>query len=140
MKEQTKFYIKYLDKQPVLIYSQNLNVPQGEDPVVAKLISTYKDHVKPLLENCSITNLSLHLPESYTRSSLEENCFSTIDEKDTSLRVGLPLDLLKDIGSDDKKPLIIKSKLDEIKGHGTNPLIIKSKNDAGQGIFSKILY
>jgi hypothetical protein len=113
--ENKEFYIKYLSNNPVLVETHADSSRKRRDfplVTVAHLVSAYKDLVKPLLENFSIASLSLHLPESLTRSSLEENCFSTVDENDTSLSSDCPLKALDSIGSTAKQPLIIKSKLD----------------------------
>ena len=57
----------------------------------------------------SLADLSLCLPDGVPRWALNEDCFDTEDENDTSLRSGLALSLLGVHGSNDRQPLVIKS-------------------------------
>ena len=83
------------------------------------MIDAYKTAVAPLLASTPIDELTLHLPDGFDRSALQVECFSSIDETDTSLDPGCLLCNLVSLESNSKQPLIIKS-----------------INNAGKGMFS----
>ena len=59
-KTMPRLYIQYQNNTPVPIFTQNLPIPQGEEPVVADLVAAYKTTVAPLLDQSSLAELTLH--------------------------------------------------------------------------------
>ena len=98
-----RLYIQYQNNIPVPIFTQNLPIPQGEEPVVADLVSAYKTAVAPLLDHSSLAELTLHLPDSVDRnaSGLDEDCFADTDSTGTgtTLDPGCSLATLRSFGS-----------------------------------------
>jgi hypothetical protein len=89
--ENTQFYIKYLDNQPVQI-STHINNDKTAYRVfplenVGDLVAAYKAAVAPLLDHSSLAQLTLHLPINADRSTISEDCFASIDSNDTTLVV-----------------------------------------------------
>ena len=62
-----------------------------------------------LLANTPIEFITVKLPDRVDRSKLSPECFATHDENDTTLRPGVLLSQLAEVGSDDRHPLIIES-------------------------------
>jgi predicted Ser/Thr protein kinase len=116
MAENRELYVKYLDNHAVAIDTSYGRGPQGSLALltVAHLIGTVKQALAPLLNDTSIAELTLHLPEGVDKNSLEQDCFATFDESDTTLRPGLVLSRLNGLGLDDLNPLVIKSRNDTI--------------------------
>jgi len=106
-----RIYIKYENNSPVPIDISYGRGPGGNLPleVVGDLIAAYKTAVAPLLDEFSLAQLTLHLPDGAARAVLDEDCFANIDETDTSLDPGCLISALGSLGSKSKKPLIIKS-------------------------------
>jgi hypothetical protein len=110
--ENKELYIRYKNNQAFPIDTAYGRGPQGTLPLhtVAHLISAC---------TADQTRRLLGLPEDYGPLTL----YSINNGVETSYNSWDPLTVIGENGR-----------------LGTNPLIIKSKNDAGQGIFSKILY
>jgi hypothetical protein len=74
---------------------------------IADLISACFPDATPT----QLGNYSVRLPDGTARNALEDDCFSSRDPADTTLRKGLRLVLLERLNSD-RKPLILNSKVD----------------------------
>ena len=114
MAENREFYVKYLDNQAVKIethFNREQERPRSLKDV-GDLIGAVKQALAPLLNDTSIAELTLHLPEGAAKDSLGEDCFASVDETDTTLRPGLALARLNGLGLDDRSPLVIKSRND----------------------------
>ena len=112
--ENREFYVKYLDNHAVGLKTHVLITTTGQWVqnifTVGDLIGAVKEALAPLLNDTSIAELTLHLPEGVAKDSLEQDCFATVDESDTTLRPSLVLSRLNGLGLDDFNPLVIKSK------------------------------
>jgi hypothetical protein len=73
---------------------------------VGDLIGAVKQALAPLVNDTSIAELTLHLPEGVTKDSHEGDCF--MDKTDAIRHPGLVLTRLNDLGLDDLNPLLIK--------------------------------
>jgi predicted Ser/Thr protein kinase len=114
-----QFFVRYLDSIPIIVNTHiNEHRTRREFPLenAADLIRAYKDSVVPLLDDSSITNLTLHLPASTSRSEsdLQDSSFLSQDSVSTSFHPTLPLCSLGGLGSIYKHPLLIKSLSDSI--------------------------
>ncbi|KAJ3004444.1 UNVERIFIED_CONTAM: hypothetical protein HDU68_005104 [Siphonaria sp. JEL0065] len=98
----------------VALLTQTLpSVIAGEEPVVGDVIAACAmEPTQGLLGLPRNTPLSLHPPLGVTRSDseLDDDCFLTVDESDTTLDPGCLLSSLGSLGVNSKKPLIIKAK------------------------------
>ena len=95
-------------------------------------LAAVKQALAPLVNDTSIAELTLHLPEGVTKDSLEGDCF--MDKTDAILRPGLVLTRLNGLGLDDLNPLLIKPRftVGGMKNFVSESIAyIKSKNDAG---------
>ena len=102
------FYLKY-HYGPVKVETHFDKLKRKrESPLedVADLVAAFFPNSLPK----ELAQYTLHLPQGYSRTALEEDCFMSIDDQDTSLDVGCPLSALGDIGTRSKKPLIIRYK------------------------------
>lgn len=106
-----EFYVKYLQNQSVKIETHFNGENQRTRPLkdIADLVASIKQALPSKLGAIDLDELTLHLPVGVTRSALEEDCFATVDENDTTLDTGCPLSALSSLGSKSKHPLIIKS-------------------------------
>ena len=116
--EYREFYIKYLDHQPVPIDISYGRGAQGTLPLVtvAHLIGAFQALPNSPLANAFVGDIALHLPYGFERSALSKECFASDDANDITLRSGLALTQLNELGSDDFHPLIIKSMIDAAQG------------------------
>jgi len=105
-KEKMKLFIKHKDNIPVGIRIESL----PDEPDVSDLIAVVRSSHLLQLGLVDVGPITLHLPEGLARSALNEDCFATVDENDTTLDPGCPLSSLGTLGSLSKKPLIIKAK------------------------------
>jgi energy-coupling factor transporter ATP-binding protein EcfA2 len=93
----TRLFIQYQDNAPVPVFTQNINIPQGEEPVVADLVAAYFANTPPN----ELAQYSLHS----ISNGLETN-YNSWD----------PLTVLGENGRLGTNPLIIKSKNDAGQG------------------------
>ena len=111
------FYIKYLNNQPVVMntHINNERTAPRAFPIetVAHMIAAYRTAVAPLLDDSSIAQLTLHLPDGFTRADypgIDKNFFASLDDlTDSTLDPGCPLSELGSLESNSRKPLVIKS-------------------------------
>ncbi|KAJ3341878.1 hypothetical protein HDU83_006399, partial [Entophlyctis luteolus] len=92
----TQFFVKYGDNYPVKIKTHyDTQGTRREDPLsdVADVIGAVKQVLAPRFDSTPVDELTLHLPSGVPRSALDEDCFMTIYESDTTLRFGMPLAL-----------------------------------------------
>ena len=110
--ENREFYVKYLDNHAVAIDTSYGRGPDGRLALstVAHLIGAVKQALPSKLGSIDLDELTLHLPEGVAKDSLEQDCFATVDESDTTLRPSLVLSRLNGLGLDDLNPLVIKSR------------------------------
>jgi hypothetical protein len=65
--------------------------------------------MSPEMDSIPISKLNMYLPVEFTRKDLNNpDAFVSEDENDTALRPDFSLLSLGSIGSDDRKPLLIK--------------------------------
>ena len=110
--ENTELYIKYRTNAPVPIDTAFGRGPNSLPLLtVAHLIAAFQALPGSPLATTFVGDLSLHLPDSISRSAcgLGEDCFASVDETDTILDFGCPLSSLGSLGSKSKQPLIISS-------------------------------
>ncbi|KAI8891972.1 hypothetical protein BC833DRAFT_626280, partial [Globomyces pollinis-pini] len=111
--ENKAFFIQYLTNKPVQVETHYIGEHDRRRPLtnVAHLIAAYTAHPTRRLLGLpgDFGPLTLHLPEGVSRSALEDYCFATVDENDTTLDAGCPLSALGSLGSKSKQPLLIKS-------------------------------
>ena len=114
MDNNKSLFIQYSQNQPVKVETHYFGQQDRRRPLtdVGDLIAAYKAAVSPLLDQSSLAQLTLHLPDGVARTALTDDCFATVDENDTTLDTGCPLSALGSLGSKSKQPLIIKSKND----------------------------
>ena len=121
--QNQEFYIKYLDNRPVGLKTHILNTNSflwiQTLFTVGDLIGAFQGLANSPLASVFVGDLTLHFPDAFDRSALQEECFSSIDETDTSLDPGCLLCNLVSLALNSKQPLIIKS-----------------INNAGKGMFS----
>jgi hypothetical protein len=98
-----RLYIQYQNNSPVPIFTQNLPIPQGEEPVVADLVAAFQARPGSLLATTDSGLLTLH---------------SSVDGPDIPGNTIL-IDIQQLVGSYEQ-PLIIKSKNDmEVESSST---------------------
>ncbi|KAK5672249.1 hypothetical protein QVD99_001353 [Batrachochytrium dendrobatidis] len=56
----TRLYIQYLENTPVSLFTQNLPVPEGEEPDISDLVAAYKAATTPRFENIPVDELTIH--------------------------------------------------------------------------------
>jgi hypothetical protein len=114
MAEPIEFYVKYLDNQAVGVRTHALITATGQCVqnifTVGDLIEALKQALAPLLNDTSIAELTLHLPEGVAKDSLEGDCFASGEQAATILRPSLVLSRLNGLGLDDRSPLVVKSR------------------------------
>jgi hypothetical protein len=110
--QNQEFYVKYKENQAVPIDTAYGRGPQGTLPLVtvAHLVAAVKQALPSKLGAIDPDELTLHLPNGVLRNALEEGCFADTDSTSTTLRTGLALSRLANIGLDDSRPLVIKVK------------------------------
>jgi hypothetical protein len=109
--ENQVFWVKYLNYQPVLIKTHFLHGKKLEEPLqyIFELINAFQRTQGSVLANTDPGLINIHLPVEFTRKDLNNpDAFVTEDEDDTALRPDFYLLSLGSIGSEYKKPLLIK--------------------------------
>ena len=107
-----QFFIKHKENQPVKISTHfDSERKKREVPLedVADLLASVKQALSSKLGAIDLDELTLHLPEGFSRSALDKDCFAGTDSTGTTLRTGLSLERLHGLGIDDLQPLVIKS-------------------------------
>ena len=107
--ENTAFFLQYLANQPVKVETHFIGQQDRRRPLtdVADLLAEVKKVLPSKLGSVDLDELTLHLPERVDRSSLSADCFA--DSTGTTLDVGCLLSALNSLGSNSKKPLIIRN-------------------------------
>ena len=90
--QNQEFYIKYLDNRPVGLKTHILNTNSfiwiQTLFTIGDLIGAFQGLANSPLASVFVRDLTLHLPDGFDRSALQEECFFSIDETDTSLDPG----------------------------------------------------
>jgi hypothetical protein len=106
------FWIKYLNNRPTSVSSTEILHVTKRDALIQNiddLMKTFKIVISPEMDSIPISKLNMYLPVGFTRKDLNNHdAFVTDNENDTALRPGFPLVSLGLIGSEYKKPLLIK--------------------------------
>ena len=136
MAENQKFYVKYLDNQAVGLKTHVLITATGQWVqnifTVGDLIGAFQARPGSLLANTDAGLITLHLPEGVDKDFLEDDCFATVDETDTTLDPSCLLSDLVDLGSKSKRPLIIKSR-NGLRSHSSSDEVIQEISPTSDG-------
>lgn len=96
-----EFFIKYKENQPVKV-STHFDSERKKREVhledVADLVAAFQSLPSSPLASTFAGDITLHLPEGFSRSALHEDCFAGTDSTGTTLRTGLALERLKGLG------------------------------------------
>jgi hypothetical protein len=55
-----RLYVKYESNNPISIFTQNLSIPDGEEPVVCDLIEAFQNRTGSLLANVDSGSITLY--------------------------------------------------------------------------------
>ncbi|KAJ2989165.1 hypothetical protein HDV02_005134, partial [Globomyces sp. JEL0801] len=107
--ENKAFFIQYLTNKPVKVQT-HIDRRRPLTDVADLIAACTPDPTRRLLGlPGDYGPITLHLPEGVSRSALDDYCFATVDQNDTTLDPGCLLPALRSHGLNAKLPLIIKS-------------------------------